>query len=185
MKITTLPSWAITAAGGVAGLAAAGVGMMALPIALPVGIAVGGAVDYYRHVHGHKVTVGVSGPAGSGGSGPAAPPVPVMRMIIRASPAAAAAPMKAATASAAAAEAPIPEATTLYNYLAKYPDDRMVMGAMFFQNQPVPGLTQEFQAAFNKDPASKVLGQLKVDGVYDAGTAAALAFFTHNPIAAP
>ena len=179
-KKIALPSWTGTAAGGIAGLALAGVGLVALPIAIPVALVAGAGLDLYRHKHGHKLTIGVAG-------GPsAAPPLQVMKMIVHASPKAAAAPVAAAAASQAAAAAPIPEATRLQDYLMKYPGDRIVMGPMFFQNAPVPGLVTDFQTAFNNDaPAVKALGTLPVTGAYDASTSAALAYYTHEPIAAP
>ena len=178
-KKIALPSWTGTAAGGIAGLALAGVGLVALPIAIPVALVAGAGLDLYRHKHGHKLTIGVAGP-------PAPPPIQVMKMIVHASPKAAAAPIAAAAASQAAAAAPIPEATRLQDYLVKYPGDRIVEGATFFALAPVPGLVTDFQTAFNKDaPAVKALGTLPVTGAYDASTSAALAYYTHEPIAAP
>ena len=168
-----VPAAAGTVVGTALGAAAVGLGLATLPIALPAGAGAGVIIDILRRKH--KAAVIVTPP-------PSAPSPAVLRMILRSAPAGANAAQMAASATQAVA-APPPAATALHSFLKAHPLNKI--GA--FDLIARPGVIRAFQIAFNVDPnAVRAFAgkQLIVDGAYDAGTAAALTFYTHDPIPA-
>lgn len=173
-----VPAIAGTLVGTALGAVAVGVGVATLPIALPAGAAAGVLVDVLRRKHHVAVTV-------------ASPPPPaVMQMIVRAAPPSAPSAAVVTARSTQASAAPPIQAILLHAYLHINPASKIGTGGLL---QSITNATnrakvvRDFQSAFNIDAnAVAAFGgkRLTVDGIFDAPTAAALAFFTHDPIPA-
>ncbi len=158
-----IPGYAGTLTGTALGAAAVGLGLAALPLALPIGAAAGIIVDLLRRKH-------------------PAPPPQVMQSIMHFVPAPAQNAPAVAQASAKAAVSPPLQAVVLHSYLRAHPNLRVNMS----RDLVLWTLISNFQVAFNNDPnAVKAFGGRKLAHNYkfDGPTAAALAFYTHDNIA--
>jgi hypothetical protein len=151
-----------TVMGGALGAAAVGLGIATLPIALPVGLGAGIVVDLLRR--NHHVALTVTPP----------PPPQVAATLAQYAP-------TAVQASAKAASAPPAQATALHQYLVKHPASRVGLS----KDPAADMLVRMFQAAFNADAhAVAAFGNKKLptNGAFGNATAAALMFYTHDPI---
>lgn len=183
-----LPTVAATGVGALLGLPF-------WPIGPLVGAAIGGAVDAWRWHKGHEVAVTVT-PPGTPPSlatalasvGQTNKPGGPARIVLTTSGQFSNLPSPSDTAAAGAASAqaaanPIPEAVALQQYLKSRPYDYL-LGDIFWTSNAMELYVSNFQTAANKDPAAvATLGQIPVTGLFGPLTAAAYAYYTHDPVA--
>ncbi len=158
--LTTAKKRGATATGALIGAVVAG------PLGLGIGAAVGGIVDLVRH-HSLK------SPAAKGAPAPHVAAKPVSKAFPHVTP------QKAVQVATAAAASPPPQAAALYAAIKEHPFDAM-LGAQTYGASWLTTPVNAFQSAYNATSASKTTGPLSITGKYDSKTAAALVLFTHD-----